>query len=195
MQILAKVLRRLSMTASNMLAFEHFQFMRAARRTMLGLSGVQVANEDLFIDSGLRVLNPINLEIQGRVSLGHDNHFWCFSRIVIGARTQTAKDLLAIAGSHDVADFSAVAGPGQEIVIGAGCWIGARVTLLGGTKLGPGCVVGAGAVVKGSFPAWSVVAGVPARIIRKRVPSDRIASPFGYYRPEDVDPNYLRQGA
>jgi acetyltransferase-like isoleucine patch superfamily enzyme len=50
--------------------------------------------------------------------------------------------------------------------IGNRCWIGAKAVLLKDVELGDDCVVGAGAVVTRSFPAGSVVAGVPARALR-----------------------------
>lgn len=56
----------------------------------------------------------------------------------------------------------------QGISIGCNCWIGSKVTILDGAQLGNGCVVGAGSVVRGCFPDNVVIAGVPARIIRKR---------------------------
>lgn len=52
------------------------------------------------------------------------------------------------------------------VVIGRGCWIGARAIILKGVQLGEGCIVGAGAVVTKSFPAWSVIGGNPAKLIR-----------------------------
>ncbi|TFZ63883.1 acyltransferase [Hymenobacter sp. UV11] len=56
----------------------------------------------------------------------------------------------------------------QGISIGANCWIGSKVTVLDGVSIGAGSVVAAGAVVTRSVPAGSVVAGVPARIIKRR---------------------------
>lgn len=56
----------------------------------------------------------------------------------------------------------------RGIHIGAGCWIGSKVTVLDGVRIGAGCVVAAGAVVTRSVPARSVVAGVPARVISTR---------------------------
>ena len=55
----------------------------------------------------------------------------------------------------------------KGIVIGNNCWIGAKVTILDGTKVGNSCVIAAGAVVKGEFPDHCVIGGVPARILRK----------------------------
>ena len=56
----------------------------------------------------------------------------------------------------------------KAVVIGEGCWLGERSIILSGVTLGPGCVVGAGAVVTRNFPAGSVIAGVPAKLLRKR---------------------------
>lgn len=53
-----------------------------------------------------------------------------------------------------------------RVKIGNGCWIGAKVVILKNVELGDGCVVGAGAVVTKSFPDNSVIAGVPARLLR-----------------------------
>lgn len=53
-----------------------------------------------------------------------------------------------------------------DVVIENKCWIGTRSIILKGVHLGEGCVVGAGSVVTKSFPAYSVVAGNPARLIR-----------------------------
>lgn len=56
----------------------------------------------------------------------------------------------------------------QGIVIEDDCWIGANVTFLDGAHVGKGCVVGAGAVVRGRMPAYSVIVGVPARVVKSR---------------------------
>lgn len=58
----------------------------------------------------------------------------------------------------------------KPVIIGDDVFIGAGAILLKGTRLGDGCVVGAGAVVAGAFPARSLVAGNPARVIRHLEP-------------------------
>jgi len=57
--------------------------------------------------------------------------------------------------------------PTKEIHIGKDCFIGCNTLILKGTFLGDGCVVGAGAVVAGKFENGSVIAGNPAKVIRK----------------------------
>lgn len=57
--------------------------------------------------------------------------------------------------------------PAKEIRIGNNCFIGCNSIILKGTILGNGCVVGAGAVVSGQFEDNCVIAGNPARVIRK----------------------------
>ncbi|MBJ7326566.1 MAG: hypothetical protein JHC52_04385 [Chthoniobacterales bacterium] len=52
--------------------------------------------------------------------------------------------------------------------IGRDVWIGANAVILGGVTIGDGAVVAAGAVVTKDVEAGAVVAGVPARLLRKR---------------------------
>lgn len=58
-------------------------------------------------------------------------------------------------------------GDSAPIVIGDDVFIGARAIVLKGVTIGNGAVVGAGAVVTKDVPAWSVVAGNPAKVIKE----------------------------
>ncbi len=55
----------------------------------------------------------------------------------------------------------------RPIVIGSGCWFGARVIVLPGVTIGKGCIIGAGAVVSKDIPDNTFAAGVPARPIKE----------------------------
>lgn len=57
--------------------------------------------------------------------------------------------------------------PSRAVIIGKNCFIGCNSIILKGTVLGDGCVVGAGAVVSGRFEEGCVIAGNPARVIRR----------------------------
>jgi acetyltransferase-like isoleucine patch superfamily enzyme len=151
---------------------------RLLRRTGMSLG------KPCFIDRGFRCIAPKHITLEHCVSLGHDNHIWAFTPVRIGHHTITAKDLLIISASHDASTFEPLTG--QEIDIGPGCWIGARVTILGGVKIGKGCIIGAGSLVKNSLPDWSVAVGVPARVIKQRQPAEMIWNHFGYYSPKEL---------
>ena len=56
----------------------------------------------------------------------------------------------------------------QPIIIEDDVWIGANVTVLGGIKIARGAVIAAGAVVTKDVPAYAVVGGVPAKLIKYR---------------------------
>jgi acetyltransferase-like isoleucine patch superfamily enzyme len=56
----------------------------------------------------------------------------------------------------------------RRIEIEDDCWLGARVTVLGGVTIGRGSVIAAGSVVTRDVPPYSIVAGVPARVVGSR---------------------------
>lgn len=56
----------------------------------------------------------------------------------------------------------------KPVEIGDDVWIGQRVIIMPGVKIGSHSVIGAGAIVTKDVPEWAVVAGIPAKIIRMR---------------------------
>ena len=60
------------------------------------------------------------------------------------------------------------------VVIEDDVWCGANVTILKGVTIGRGSVVAAGAVVTKSFPPYSIIGGVPAKLIKMRFTEDQI---------------------
>jgi virginiamycin A acetyltransferase len=73
----------------------------------------------------------------------------------------------AIFGDPDPARPS-LPGPGPDTVIGNDVWIGQGAKILPGARLGHGVIVGAGAVIGGNVPPYSIVAGNPGRVLRRR---------------------------
>jgi acetyltransferase-like isoleucine patch superfamily enzyme len=66
------------------------------------------------------------------------------------------------------------------VTIGDGAWIGHSAVILAGVSVGAGAVIAAGAVVTRDVPAYSLAAGVPARVMKSWAPADRLPSrPWG----------------
>ena len=62
----------------------------------------------------------------------------------------------------------------QPVVIEDDVWCGANVTILKGVTIGHGSVVAAGAVVTKSFPPYSIIGGIPAKLLKMRFTEEEI---------------------
>lgn len=84
--------------------------------------------------------------------------------------TYPLRDKLGLPGAGKDG-FPSSSGP---IVVGSDVWIASNVTVLSGVTIGHGSVVCAGALVANDIPPFSIVGGVPARVIRTRYDDERI---------------------
>jgi len=87
--------------------------------------------------------------------------------IEIGNNVSISPDSYIISLGHDP-QSPEFATKGGIVVLSENVWIGIRATILPGTRLGKGCVVGAAAVVTKSFDDNAIVAGNPAQKIGER---------------------------
>ena len=105
--------------------------------------------DDFFIGAFCYINGAAGLTIGNRVTIAHGAMLFSDS----GPNTSPLLQK----------DFPITAAP---ITIGDDVWIGARAVILPGVKIGNHCVIGTGSVVKDDVPDHSVVAGVPAKILR-----------------------------
>jgi len=68
----------------------------------------------------------------------------------------------------DLNDSNKPKGYDKDVIVEKDVWIGCNVTLLSGVHIGRGAIVAAGAVVSRDIPPYSVIGGIPARIIKFR---------------------------
>jgi acetyltransferase-like isoleucine patch superfamily enzyme len=131
-------------------------------------------------DSSVQRLGVLNARQGAVIRLGERSRIGAFSVISAAQKIDIGEDVL-IADRVFISDhqhesrdptkpvIAQGVGTPDPVHIGGGCWIGIGVCILPGVQLGPGCIVGAGSVVTRSFPRDSVIAGSPARLIRRRL--------------------------
>jgi acetyltransferase-like isoleucine patch superfamily enzyme len=119
------------------------------------------------------VTDPV-VRIGDRCMIGRGSHIVGHFNVEIGDDVHTGPYIYVTDQNHGYEDPDQVVHvqwPSDVPVrIGSGSWLGTGVVILPGTTLGKNVVVGAGAVVRGTFPDHCVIAGVPARIVRRYVP-------------------------
>jgi carbonic anhydrase/acetyltransferase-like protein (isoleucine patch superfamily) len=119
--------------------------------------------------------SPI-LRIGDRCSIGRGSHLVAHRSLVVGDDVITGPSCYLTDQNHVYADPEVPIGqqwPAEDPVeVGSGSWLGAGCVLLPGTRLGRNTVVAAGAVVRGEFPDHAVLAGVPAKLVRRWSPEE-----------------------
>jgi acetyltransferase-like isoleucine patch superfamily enzyme len=112
-----------------------------------------------------------SIEVGDSVYIGRYAYFVACDKIKIGDRCVLSDNVYVTDLSHG---YDPRRGPilGQDIeskgpvIIGENCFLGYRTAIMSGVTLGEWCIVGANSVVTKSFPAYSMVAGAPAKIIK-----------------------------
>ena len=96
-------------------------------------------------------------------------HFDVSAPITIGDGVSIGHSVLILTNSHEMGTAVRRAGDliAKPVHIGSGTWLGARCTILPGMTIGEGSVVAAGAMVTKDVPPHTIVAGVPAKIIKQ----------------------------
>jgi acetyltransferase-like isoleucine patch superfamily enzyme len=161
------------LTAGAGLILEDGVFVSALGRTGIVLGrNVTIARRAILTCTGVLAEIGEGIRIGDRSAVGAMSFLGGQGGIDIGADVIMGPGVRIFSENHR---FDAVDRPirtqGVErlgVRIGDDCWIGGGVTILDGVTIGRGSVVAAGAVVTRSVPAGSVVAGVPARVIRER---------------------------
>jgi acetyltransferase-like isoleucine patch superfamily enzyme len=108
------------------------------------------------------------ISTNGRVSIGN---YTFIAHEVILADSAFSVPLDAHSLLQDCAPRLTPAAP-RSIRLGENVWVGTRAVLLSGANVGEGAIIGAGAVVDCEIPPFCVVAGNPARLVKKLDPSN-----------------------
>jgi putative colanic acid biosynthesis acetyltransferase WcaF len=120
-----------------------------------------------FVHQSAHIHFPANLILHDRACLGEGAVAYTQGVVELRARCTVAQEAYLCTGTHDFSDpaLPLVTAP---IVVGEDAFIGARAFVLPGVTIGEGGVVGAASVATKNVPAWTIVAGNPARVLRQR---------------------------
>lgn len=136
------------------------------RRFLLRLFGARIGRGARILGSA-RIWAPWNLEMGEYACLSEFTDCYCVDRVRIGAHATVSQYAYLCTASHDIHDphMRLITAP---IAIGDGAWVCAGAYVGMGVTLGEGAVAAARAVVVKDVPAWTVVGGNPARMIKQR---------------------------
>lgn len=153
-----------------------------------------VSGTDVVLEPGVLVFHPENIRLGSNIYIGHyailngyhngqlsiGDNSWigpqCFlhgaggleigSRVGLGPAVRILTSFHAEEGPDVSVLYSDIRM--KEVVIEDDCDLGIGTTILPGVRIGRGSVIGAGAVVTRDVEPYSIMAGVPARLVRRR---------------------------
>ncbi|KAK3302907.1 acetyltransferase-like protein [Chaetomium strumarium] len=131
-----------------------------------------------WVDGPIKLDYGINCKFGKQVYINSNCIFLDTCQITIGARTLIGPNCSFYAANHPTDPFvrNGISGPenGKPITVGEDCWFGGNAIVCPGVTIGRGVTVGAGSVVTKDVPDFVVVAGNPARIIKRLEVADKV---------------------
>lgn len=141
--------------------------MNRFRIFILKLFGAKIGSGSVIYPS-VKIWAPWNLKMGCNSCIGPDSDIYSMGHISIGSDVTISQGAVVCTGTHDIKtrhnDLQI-----KTVVIGNQSWVCAYAKIMPGITINEGSVVGLGAVVVKDVPPWVVVAGNPAKILKKRV--------------------------
>lgn len=134
-------------------------------------------NTSILSGARIQVFNALT-DKNSKVKIG-DNCYFCYNlsilaggNITIGDNVLIASNVFITSQNHGInpeCDIPYMNQPlvCKDVVIGDGCWIGEKASILPGVTIGKKCVIGTNAVVTKDIPDYSMAAGIPAKVIKR----------------------------
>lgn len=133
---------------------------------------VSIGRNSTLFGTGIISNKGKGIKIGNRTGINTGAYLAGQGGIIIGDDVITGPNLQIFSENHVFADLHQIIKEQPltrtGVMVGNNCWIGGGVTILDGVTIGNGCVIAAGSVVTKSVPDNSIVAGVPAKVIRNR---------------------------
>ncbi|WP_426374562.1 acyltransferase [Rhodococcoides fascians] len=136
---------------------------RKLRNVLLRCTGHDIHPKSL-INAGVFLGAWRGLRLGERVFVNYGCFFDLGAEVTIGRDTRIGYQAMFVTCGHEIGGEFDRAGKPENlpIVVGLGCWIGARVTVLPGVTIGDGCVIASGSIVAADCESNGFYAGVLA---------------------------------
>lgn len=131
--------------------------------------------EHCVIETVFNMPKAPNLKIGDGMSLGQYSHITCATSVEIGNNLLTGRYVLITDNSHGCSNREDMHLPPMlreihskgPVKIGNNVWIGDKASIMPGVTIGDGAIIAANSVVTHDVPAYSLAAGIPAKIIKQ----------------------------
>ena len=137
------------------------------RMILLKCFGAKVFKRNLIYGS-VKILRPWDFEMGEYSAIGSRVHVYNLGKISIGKNTVISQDVYLCGGTHDHQNPSLPLLK-ENIVIGDNIWICAGAFIAPGVTIGDGAIIGARSNVLTDVEPYTIVAGNPAKFIKKRI--------------------------
>lgn len=162
------------------------------RIEMLGGSGTLIVGDNVKLNGLLQIAPLSVIEVGDDTFVNRQSHLsaWEGAYIRIGRGCLFSNVEIRTSDMHSIVDL--VSGdrinPAKSVVVEDHVWLGESVTLYKGVTIGNGSVVGGHSVVTASVPSYTLVSGVPAKVIKSRVSWQREQMPVATLGATPVQP-------
>lgn len=124
---------------------------------------------NVFIQFPVRIEGVNHVSVGNNVSINAFVHIWGHGGVEIGEDTLIASHVAIVSVTHNPkADLYRSTYIEEKVKIGKNVWIGTHATILSGIEIGDNAIIAAGSVVNRNVEANTTVAGVPAKLIKRK---------------------------
>jgi len=165
-------------------------FKSFGNNSLLGLNSTLIKPQYISIGNNTSICNGVVLscseqpskigslpymEIGNNVSIGEYSHITCSNKLIIGDGVLLGKKVLITDNAHgssmksilEIAPMLREIESHGPVIIEDNVWIGEKASIMPNVRIGKGAVIAANAVVTKDVPSYSIIAGVPGKIIKQ----------------------------
>jgi len=156
----------------NLILEDYVQINALSDKGVIFGRNVTIGKAVIIMCTGVIANKGVGLEIGDYSAIGAQSFIGCQGGVKIGSNVIMGPGVRIFSENHNYDDISVpirLQGESRKgVVVEDDCWVGSGVTILDGVTIGTGSLIAAGSVVAKNIPPFSVVAGVPAKVMKAR---------------------------